>query len=236
MAPTGSTETQTHGAARTLVIDAVTEACSVALFHGAELAAGELRMLGRGHAEALVPMIAALPERGRAERIAVSLGPGSFTGVRVGLAAARALAMAWRAPVIGYPALALVAAMARHAQGPGPVPGPVPVDVVMTGGHGEWFVESFDGEGRTTRALASLRPEAAAAALTEDLVAGSQAEALVAARGHGQAMAVLPDARAFALLPEAALLPADRPLYGRAPDARLPGAMAPVPASDGAPA
>lgn len=205
-------------AARTLVIDAVTEACSVALLEDGGLIAGDMRVLGRGHAEALVPMIAALPGRGRAGRIAVSLGPGSFTGVRVGLAAARALALAWGAPVVGYPALALVAAMAREGHGA------VPVAVVMTGGHGEWFVESFDGEGRTTRPLASLRPEAAAAALDDDLVAGSQAEALVAARGRGRALPLLPDARAFALLPPAALLPADRPLYGRAPDARLPAA------------
>lgn len=211
---------RTRDETRTLVIDAVTEACSVALFQNGELVAGDLRLLGRGHAEALVPMIADLPERGRAGRIAVSLGPGSFTGVRVGLAAARALALAWSVPVVGYPALALVAAMARRAQGA------TPVGVVMTGGHGEWFVESFDGEGRTARPLASLRPDAAASMLEEDVVAGSQAEALVSARGHGRAMPLLPDARAFALLPPAALLPADRPLYGRAPDARPPAATA----------
>jgi tRNA threonylcarbamoyladenosine biosynthesis protein TsaB len=46
---------------RTLVIDCATEACSVALFDGDALIAGECRVLGRGHAEALVPMIAALP-------------------------------------------------------------------------------------------------------------------------------------------------------------------------------
>ena len=101
----------------TLVIDCATEACSVALLDGADLVAGDWRMLGRGHAEHLVPMIAALPGQGRATRIAVAIGPGSFTGVRVGLAAARALAYAWGAQLVGYPTLALVGAMARARQG-----------------------------------------------------------------------------------------------------------------------
>ena len=84
---------------RLLVIDSATEACSVALFEYDTVAQDRLIMIageycepGRGHAERLVPMIAALPERGRAGRIMVNLGPGSFTGIRVGLAAARACA------------------------------------------------------------------------------------------------------------------------------------------------
>jgi tRNA threonylcarbamoyladenosine biosynthesis protein TsaB len=52
---------------RTLAIDCATEACSVALFDGAELLAGEFRMLGRGHAEQLVPMIARLARPGRTD-------------------------------------------------------------------------------------------------------------------------------------------------------------------------
>jgi tRNA threonylcarbamoyl adenosine modification protein YeaZ len=200
----------------TLAIDSTTEACSVALFDGEQLVAGDFRMLGRGHAEQLVPMIAALPGKGRAGRIAVALGPGSFTGVRVGLAAARALAFAWGAELVGYPTLDLVGAMARGARGGA-------LAVAMTGGHGEWFVQSFDAAGATTRPLASLSPAAAGAAYLEPLVAGSQAEALVTARGLGEALALWPDARALPLLPPASLTAEVRPLYGRAPDARLPG-------------
>ena len=74
-------------------------------------------MLGRGHAERLVPMIADLPERGRASSIAVARGPGSFTGVRIGLAVARSLAFAWGATPQGYSTMALVAAMARQQAG-----------------------------------------------------------------------------------------------------------------------
>lgn len=203
---------------RTLVIDSATEACSVALLDGSDLVAGECRMLGRGHAEALVPMIAALPDKGRAGRIAVALGPGSFTGVRVGLAAARALALAWRAQLVGYPTLALVAAMARAEAGN------QPCTVAMTGGHGEWFVQDFGSDGLPQSDLASLTPAAAAAASTAQLVAGSQAEALVAARGGGTALPLWPDARRLALLPSALIGTAEQPLYGRAPDARLPAA------------
>lgn len=205
---------------KTLVIDSATEACSVALFDGAALIAGDWRVLGRGHAEQLVPMIAALPQRGRAGRIAVALGPGSFTGVRVGLAAARALALAWHCDLVGYPTLALVAAMAQ-AKHPG-----ARVTAATTGGHGEWFVENFADDGTSLAPLASLTPAAAAAAATGDLVAGSQAQALVAARGHGTALQILPDARSFGLLRPADLSADTVPLYGRAPDARLPGAPA----------
>jgi tRNA threonylcarbamoyl adenosine modification protein YeaZ len=203
----------------TLAIDSATEGCWAPLLDGARLVAGDWRMLGRGHAEQLVPMIAALPDKGRADRIAVALGPGSFTGVRVGLAAARALAFAWGAELVGYPTLDLVAAMAR-AQRPGAVA------VAMTGGHGEWFVQRFAGDGAPLAPLASLAPAEAVAACREMLVAGSQAEALVAARGRGEALALWPDARALPLLPAAAFAAEVHPLYGRAPDARLPQASA----------
>ncbi|HEX4849100.1 MAG TPA: tRNA (adenosine(37)-N6)-threonylcarbamoyltransferase complex dimerization subunit type 1 TsaB [Novosphingobium sp.] len=203
---------------KTLVIDSATEACSVALFDGDALIAGECRVLGRGHAEQLVPMIEALPGKGRADRIAVALGPGSFTGVRVGLAAARALAFAWQADLVGYPTLALVAALAGRDH-----PG-AEVTVCMTGGHGEWFVQDFDSAGAPVAPLASLTPAAAAARGGAALVAGSQAEALVAARGSGTALTLWPDAAGFGLLDPARLSADTTPLYGRAPDARLPGA------------
>ena len=203
---------------RTLAIECATEACSVALFEHGSLLAGELRVLGRGHAEALVPMIAALPGKGQADRIAVSLGPGSFTGLRVGLAAGRALALAWQAELLGYPTLALVAAMARASQGQ------QPVSAVMSGGHGEWFLAEFDAAGGALGPAAALTPDAAAAAARAGLVAGSQAEALVNLRGSGIALALLPDARALLALGEAGLTPDVELRYGRAPDARLPGA------------
>ncbi|PXW76446.1 tRNA threonylcarbamoyl adenosine modification protein YeaZ [Blastomonas natatoria] len=205
-----------------LVIDTATEACSVALFAGDELLASEHAVMGRGHAERLVPMIATLPQRGRADAILVNCGPGSFTGVRVGLAAARALALAWNVPVSGYATHSLVAATALASH-----PDADAVDVVMTGGHGEYFVQSFGREGAALGPLASLLPDAAHAVCGHELVAGSMAETLVAARGFGTAVALLPDARQALLLTEAARsLPAD-PIYGRGADAKPMAMQAP---------
>lgn len=201
---------------RTLVIESATEACSAALFEDGALLAGTFEVIGRGHAERLVPMIAELPDKGRAQRIVVSLGPGSFTGVRIGLAAARALGLAWQAEVLGYPTLALLAAMSQDRE-------PQPVTVCMTGGHGEWFVQDFAADGSAESEHASLTPQQAASG-GHDRIVGTQAQALVALRGHGEAIERLPDARAFPLLSQAYLTSSLAPLYGRPPDARLPSA------------
>ena len=202
-------------ASRLLVIDSATEACSVALFDGEDLLAGDYAELGRGHAERLVPMIAALPDRGRAARIMVNLGPGSFTGIRVGLAAARALGLAWNAQVGGYRCLDLVAAMATKAR-----PGS-DIDVVMSGGHGEWFFQPFDKTATAHAPLLSLAPDAVLDRVQAGVVAGSQADA-VAQRNGAMALPIRPDARHFGLLAAAAWQDSISPIYGRAPDARLP--------------
>jgi tRNA threonylcarbamoyladenosine biosynthesis protein TsaB len=202
---------------RTLVIDCATEACSVALFANEVLLGHWHSLIGRGHAEHLVPAIAALPDKGRAERILVSLGPGSFTGVRIGLAAARALGLAWGAQVLGYPTLALLAAMARGEAGA------QPVTVCTTGGHGEWFVQHFAADGLPQGAVQSQTPEAARAAGAHQLVTGNKAADL--ASDSAAALDLMPDARHVLLLPPALLSASLTPIYGRAPDARLPGGV-----------
>lgn len=201
---------------RTLAIETATEACSVALFDDDRLVDHRHETIGRGHAERLVPMIAELPDKGRAERILVSLGPGSFTGTRIGLATARALAIAWKAEVLGYPTLALVAAMARAESGSREVL------AAMAGGHGELFVQLFGADGMPVADHASLPPAQAARCCSTDLVAGNRARELVELRGTGAALALLPDARHVRALPGPLLTDRLAPLYGRPPDARLP--------------
>lgn len=193
-----------------LVIDSATAACSAALLDDAGGLAGERHeLVGRGHAERLLPMIADLLDGRRADAILVDCGPGSFTGVRVGLAAAHGLAIGWGVPLSGFSSMAAVAA----ATGAG--------TVALHGGHGQFFVQSFAHDPlRPIDDLRSLLPEDAAAALGDGLVAGSGAEALVTLRGRGAARDALPRAADARLLPAALRGLPPRPIYGRAPDAR----------------
>lgn len=201
---------------RLLAIETSGEACSAALFADGELLDARHETIGRGHAERLVPMIRELPDRGRADRILVSLGPGSFTGVRIGLAAARAFGLAWKAEVFGFPTLALVAAMARD-EGTGDV------GVCMNGGHGEWFVQQFDEAGAPCTPLASLRPEKAVEYLDAPLVVGNRAaEFCDLATRPVRAVPTIADARGVLAIPEKDHLADLAPIYGRAPDARAP--------------
>lgn len=97
-----------------LAISTSSPALSIALIDGVAVQARHHELIGRGHAEALVPAIAALLAGRRPDRIVVDTGPGSYTGIRIGIAAARALGLAWGVPVAGMSALSLVAAQAFH--------------------------------------------------------------------------------------------------------------------------
>lgn len=212
---------------RILVIECATPALSCALLDDGAILAADHREIGRGHAEALLPAIAALPDAGRCDAILVDVGPGSFTGVRVGLAAARALGFAWRVPVRGYRCLDLVAAMVRAQHAP-----QAAFLVAMVGGHGELFWQRFaphrPGE-REPGEPASAPIDALAATVRDATLYGSGAAQLVAVRGQGVAVAILPDARATTLLAPGQWLDEADARYGRGADAKP---MA-VPASRG---
>ena len=198
---------------RILVIDTATQALSVALLENGMPLGHVHEIVGRGHAEALMPAIAALPDGGRADAIAVDVGPGSFTGVRIGIAAARALALAWSIPLQGYGALSLIAAKAA-AQADGPIA------VTITGGHGELFWQCFEADGLTPLTAPASTPIAALAAqLGQATVYGTGAEALVTARGHGTAVSLYPDSADYPLIAALDALPPS-PIYCRDADAR----------------
>lgn len=206
---------------RTLVVECASEACSVALFEQEAVIASEHVVLGRGHAERLVPMIAALPDKGRANRILVSLGPGSFTGVRIGIAASRALGIAWGARVLGYPTLGMIAAScAAETENANQ-----PITVCANGGHGEWFMQNFGEDLLPQDAVRSVKPQEAVALCQHRLIAGNRAKDLAQLVG-GDALAcdLLPNATAALWLPDSLLSDDLRPVYGREPDAKLPQA------------
>ena len=171
-------------------------------------------LVGRGHAEQLVPMIAELPDGGRAGRILVDVGPGSFTGIRVGIAAARGLGLGWGASVQGMSSLALVAAAAG---------GEAPLAVVLEGGHGELFMQVFTASPLTPAApLESLPPDAVRARLAGLRAVGDGLRWLEGDDPRNAPRGLLPRAADAVLLPSDLTALPPRPLYGRAPDAKLP--------------
>jgi tRNA threonylcarbamoyladenosine biosynthesis protein TsaB len=148
----------------------------------------------------------------RATQIIVGVGPGSFPGIRVGIAAAHGLAIGWNAELHGLSSLALLAASAR---------GQGQVAAAMIGGHGELFVQEFDGDSLEPRSeLQNLPPAEAAEAIRANLVVGSGAAQVVDARGWGEARDGFPSAANALLLPAALRTLSAKPVYARAPDAR----------------
>lgn len=195
-----------------LAIDTSTAACTAALFgDGGECVARADQQIGRGHAERLAPMVAEILEGARAETILVGVGPGSFTGMRVGIAAAHGLAIGWGAELFGMSSLALLAASAGENG---------EIAAAMIGGHGELFVQQF-GSGLVPKTeVLNLAPLDAAAAISSMRLAGPGAAALVDARGWGEAVECWPSAANALLLPEPLRSLPPAPVYVRAPDAK----------------
>jgi len=228
---------------RILTFDTAMGACSAAVTDAGRLVAHRHLPLSRGHAEALVPMIAAvLDEAGwqvrDLDRIGVTLGPGSFTGVRVGIATARALVIGGGAGTGGVSTLKSIAANAL-ADGLEPAPDAW-IATVCDARRSEVYVQVFDPELNEMTPPAVMRPDLVGAHLQAanadvcytvigtgaSLASASLERLALPFRLHPQ-VPPFPDARTMAPLIAAlpdATLGTPSPLYLRPPDAKLPAA------------
>ena len=196
-----------------LAFDTSSAACTAALFDCGVCVAQRDELIGRGHSERLVPMIAELLDGRGADCILVGVGPGSFTGIRVAIAAAHGLAIGWNAELHGMSSLALLAAGAANDGA---------VAAAVVGGHGELFVQQFDAmTAEPTTELRNLVPDEAARFTTASLVIGSGAPRLVDARGSGEAREAWPSAANALKLPQSLRSLPPKPVYARAPDAKV---------------
>jgi len=216
---------------RVLAIDTALAACAAAVLdtHHAAVLASETLPMARGHAEAIMPLIARVMDQAGIEfanldRIAVTTGPGSFTGLRVGISAARGIALAAGKPAVGLSTLAGFAAphIAENDT--------TAVVAAIDARHEHVYLQVFGPGGKTVvpPRIAPLR-EAVRAAMTGSVrIVGSGAE-LIAAQWpkaepppHLVEQLGAPDIGWIARLGAAA---ADghgppKPLYLRAPDAQ----------------
>ena len=202
---------------RRLILDTTSNWCSLCLSDGADIRDFRHVDLGRGHAERLIPLIAELPEGGQCDSIVVSRGPGSFTGVRIGISAARALSLAWGVPVSGYGALDALSAAARSMHSSVANASHV---VIIPGGHGEYFAQSYGTLGLTLSPAGSFLPDDAITLFQESIFVGAAAKEFVALRGFGTAIAIDADARNAMFLGPDAFTPDMQPDYVRGADAK----------------
>jgi tRNA threonylcarbamoyladenosine biosynthesis protein TsaB len=214
-----------------LAIDTALDACAAAILdtETAELLAQESLPMKRGHAEALMPLIARVMQSANLsftalDRIAVTTGPGSFTGLRVGISAARGLALAANKPAVGLTTLSAYAAaiVSQNRQ--------APVISAIDARHDHVYLQIVAGDGNqlVRPKVASVDEAIAAAQFGAPHLVGNAAN-ILADRWPNDAPAPIavdmqpaPDITWVAWLGAAAdpqATPA-RPFYLRAPDAK----------------
>jgi tRNA threonylcarbamoyl adenosine modification protein YeaZ len=216
---------------RVLAIDTALEACSAAVLDSGRggVVWRESRVMARGHAEALMPLVARVMSAAAVafselDRIVVTIGPGSFTGLRVGVAAARGIALAGGKDIVGVTTLAAFAAPHVAADDSKLLLS------VIDARHDQVYLQLFGPGGRTLIAprMAALADAAHMAAAEPIRIVGNAAQMIEAAWPEGAAPPLLihasraPDIDWVAQLGAAAEVQASlpKPLYLRAPDAR----------------
>jgi len=222
-----------------LGLDSATEACSAAILRDGCVTARRLETLHRGHAERLMPLVQAVVAEANIkftdlDLIATTVGPGGFTGLRIGLASARGLALAAKRPLIGVTTLEAVA-RAQSARD-------IPLLVALDTKRADIYLQIFDPKGEPLTEPAALMPSEIAKLLPDGPIAvvGTACERAIAALAKTQrarlitAAPRLPDAAIVAIIgheryaarPDTARKP-PKPLYLRPPDARLPDTGSP---------
>lgn len=219
-----------------LAFDTCFDACSVCIVQtrgeGAVELAGALERFETGHAEQLLPMIEEVMQRADLtfediDLLAVTVGPGTFTGTRIGVAAARALALSTGIAVVGASSLAVMAEAALRE--PGSQPYHSELAVAVDARRGQAYVQLFGASASEPKSPPQLLSIEDASQIGDGplIVVGSAAEAVAAAAPAGRRVTarlpdLLPDAAALARM--AMALPASQaplaPLYLRPPDAK----------------
>ena len=215
-----------------LALDTSMGACSAAILResgGATTLIAREEEMTRGHAEALMPMLAEVMDEAKLDfaaldLIAATLGPGSFTGVRVAIAAARGLALATNAKLWGTDSLTVMAqgVVADHAAGP--------FAISVDAHRGMLYLGLFDGDGVRLEGPLLVSPEDAATKISRKLHAAFGSGAAILAEAatdigieiEASRPDLQPDAANLAVLAlqSNATLPTLRPLYLRPPDAK----------------
>jgi len=144
-----------------LGIDTATSGCAAALIRNADCLAAASERMARGQSEALAPMIDDVIRRAGiafadVDAIAVTRGPGAFTGLRIGLAAARAMALAISRPCLGINTFEVLFAQAREA---GACDDADAVLVAVESKREEQFIAAFDSTGKALGGPAAMLPE-----------------------------------------------------------------------------
>jgi tRNA threonylcarbamoyladenosine biosynthesis protein TsaB len=215
---------------RVLALDTALAACSAAVLDTANggLVASESLLMARGHAEALLPLVERVMKKSglafaNLERVAVTTGPGSFTGLRVGISAARGFGVATGIAVVGVTTLSAYAA-------PYLADDQIPVVVAIDARHEHVYLQVFGTGGRTLIAarLAPLNEAVRAASEAPARIVGSAAKAVASGLAKTAPAPVIVDAREApdiawvaqigAAVTEAQAPP--KPQYLRAPDAQ----------------